>query len=270
MQPTEEFDSLISEDASSHSPAGSLEPFQSIENHSQSEKINFPRFFKAIHTLERRRQSMSLDAAYYYLRHLELKLQSPDLYKVCNSIKTVDAVLADKQGRADIMRNFTDSAWQKVKERLFQVLLTTYPGRFIVYSVTAKSPLTPGKEWSENGFVDFYPEKQTRPDEFYSLPLKSLTQANCAVLKRAFLEAKLSIKPEDFVGNEVTDERSAASSLMRIYDICEQEAETGKSKANSVKNGLEAELRRCTDRQRRKEIRRHLLKLQTIWGGVSV
>jgi hypothetical protein len=269
MQPPEEFDSLISEDASAHVPTGSIEPFQSIDN-AQGEKIRFPRFFKAIHTLDRRRQSMSLDAAYYYLRHLELKLQKPDLYKICNSIKTIDAVLAAKQGRGDIMRNFTDTAWQKVKERLFQILLTNYCGRFIVYSVTAKSPLTPGMEWAENGFIDFYPEKQTRPDEFYSLPLNSLTQANRAILKKAFLEATLSVKPEDFAGNEANNERSAASSLMRIYDICEQEAETGKLKANSVKSSLEAELRRCTDRQRRKEIRRHLLKLQMVWGGATI
>jgi hypothetical protein len=267
--PHEEFDTSISEDASAHLQAASIDPFQSVDN-ARAEKINFPRFFKAIHTLERRRQNMSLDAAYYYLRHLELKLQTPDLYKICNSIKTVDAVLADKQGRSDIMRNFTDSAWQKVKERLFQLLLTNFAGRFIVYSVTAKTPLTPGMEWSENGFVDFYPEKPTRPDEFYSLPLKSITQANCAVLKKAFLEAKLSVQPEDFAACEITSERSDTSSLLRIYDICEQEAETGKLKANSVRNGLEAELRRCTDRQRRKEIRRHLLKLQMIWGGISV
>jgi hypothetical protein len=269
MQPHQEFDSLISEDSSALLPASSIEPLQSIDE-AHGKKIQFPRFFKAIHALERRRQSMSLDAAYYYLRHLELKLQTPNLYKVCNSIKTIDAVLADKQGRGEIVRNFTDTAWQKVKEQLFHILLTNYSGRFIVYSATATSPLTPGMEWSENSFVDFYPEKQTRPDEFYSLPLRNLSPANCAVLKRAFLEAKLSVRPEDFAGIEITNERSATSSLMRIYDICEQEAETGKSKANSVKNGLEAELRRCTDRQRRKEIRRHLLKLQMVWGGITI
>jgi hypothetical protein len=266
MQPTEEFDSLNSEDSSAHLATSPIEPFQPI-NEAPTEKIHFPRFFRAIHTLERRRQSMSLDAAFYYLRHLELKLQTPDLYKICNSIKVIDAVLIDKQGRGDIMRNFTDTAWHKVKEGLFQILLTSFYGRFVVYSVTAKSPLTPGMEWSENGFVDFYPEKQTRPDEFYSLPLTSLTQANCAVLRKAFLEARLRVKPEDFASIETpTTERSTASTLMRIYDICEQEAETGKAKANSVKNGLEAELRRTTDRQRRKEIRRQLLKLQLVWG----
>jgi hypothetical protein len=269
MQPPEDFDSSISEETSASLHTGSFEHFQPPDDAS-GEKIQFPRFFKAIHTLERRRQSMSLDAAYYYLRHLELKLQAPDLYKLCNSIKTIDAALADKQGRAETMRNFTEAAWQKIKERLFQILLTNYAGRFIVYSVTAKSPLTPGMEWSDNGFIDFYPEKPTRPDEFYSLPLEDLSQLNRQVLKASFIDAKLRIKPEDFPVNALASETGAASSLMRIYDVCEQEAENGKSKANSLKSGLEAELRHCTDRQRRKEIRRQLSKLQVVWGSVSI
>ena len=274
MQPHEEFDSPISEDSSVNHSAASGDSFHSLQNLESSqtfetvsaEKVHFPRFFKAIHTLERRKQSMSLDAAYYYLRHLELKLQNPDLYKVCNSIKSIDVVLTDRHGHGDGMRNFTGTAWQKVKEGLFQILITSFAGRFIVYSVTATSPLTSAEEWSENNFVDFYPQKQSRPDEFYSLPLKGLTQANCVILKKSFMEGKLTVKPEDFTNTEVSKGRKFSSTLMRIYDICEQEAERAKSRANSLINVLEAELQRCDDRQRRKEIRRQLVKLQTAWG----
>lgn len=281
MQPSEEFDSLISENSAALPIANSIESFpsESVSQNSSAyvddsdensnQKIHFPRFFKAIHTLERRKQSMSLDAAYYYLRHLELNLQTPDLYKVCNSIRTIDTVLADKHGRPEVMRNFTDSAWQKVKEGLFQILLTRFSGRFIVYSVTAEKPLTPGMDWAENGFVDFYPEKLSRPSEFYTLSLKNLAPACRGVLKRVFLEARLSTKPEDFAGTDNALERNAKSTLMRIYDVCEQEAEAGKIRANSTKNSLEAELRRSADRQRRKEIRRQLVKLESVWGTTN-
>lgn len=238
----------------------------SSEAVARSQLARFSRLHQTVPSIDRR-QSMPLDAAYFYLRHLELNLQSPDLFKVCNSIKTIDIVLGDRAYWDTTMGKFSDVAWSKVREKLFQILLVNFPGRLIVYAEHSTERVTPGSDWPKAGFVVFYPDKLSRPREFYKESIGRLDESTRQVLKRVFLEAKQRVCPADFQSPQPQQSSEPTTLLNRFYDICEKEAEQGKFTAHHLWHHLESEAKRCSDRHRRKDLRKRMSRLQAVWGS---
>ena len=227
------------------------------------ESFHFPRLFKTIHNLERR-QSMPLDASYFYLRHLESNLQSPQLFKICNSINTIDVVLNEKANWDSTMSKLSRSAWAKVREQLFQILITKFSGRFLVFCHDSEYALAPKSPWQNDGHIEFHPDNLTRTGEFYKQTTATLPASVVKVLQRMLEDGKENICPEDF--EQVKQSREVMTVLFRSYEICEQEAEQGKAKAVNLLARFENELKHASDRMQRKEIRRRILRLQTVWG----
>jgi len=70
---------------------------------------------------------MPLDEAYFYCRRLELRLERPALFKVCNAIRTVDLALATEGDFHQAMSsNISPEAWSRVRDQLFKALITSF------------------------------------------------------------------------------------------------------------------------------------------------
>ena len=77
-------------------------------------------------------------------------------------------------------------------------------------------------------------------------------------------KGRFGFEPEDF--EHVKQTREFMSILFHCYEVCEQEAEQGKAKAVNLLARFESDLKRASDRMQRKELRRRIVRLQTVWG----
>lgn len=233
-----------------------------------------------------RRKSMALDEAYFYCRRLELKLERPALFKVCNALRTVDLALAGaeaNQGNEDngagsqaysakalpSPSGISQQAWSQIRDKLFKVLVTSFPGYFLVYPSNSSEPLEQGQNWPASGTLEFYPEKILRRFETYRCDLDRIEQPVLTVLRWAYSQDRQSVTPslfsQDFAESE-TVEQEALEFLDRIYEICEEEAAEGKKKAHRKWCQLYWEANGCPDRRLRHELQKQMLSLQSVWG----
>lgn len=220
-----------------------------------------------------RRKSMPLDEAYFYLRRLELGLERPALFKVCNAIKTIDLAL-EADAAAPGTRHISRQAWSAVRKSMFRTLMTCFPGYFHVYGEFECSPLDAGSAWPENGFVEFYPEKILRRFETYKARFEELDADLITCLRWCWGQERQDINPGMFksVGQAVQEseaaptEEEAVAFLDKLYEICEEEAAEGKKFAHRKWCQLYWEANSCPDRRQRHELQKQMLSLQSVWG----
>lgn len=214
---------------------------------------------------------MPLDEAYFYCRRLELKLERPALFKVCNAIRTVDLALApDGEGDAHCeATNISDEAWSRIRDKLFKALVTSFNGYFLVYAEGHSEPLEHGSAWPERGYIEFYPERILRRFETYHSEFSRVESATLNILRWCFSQDRHNISPALF-SSESSDmdlvESEAMIFLERMYEICESEAEEGKKKAHRKWCQLYWEANGCPDRRVRNELQKKMLSLQSVWG----
>ncbi len=217
-----------------------------------------------------RRRGMPLDEAYFYCRRLELKLERPALFKVCNAINTIDLAVSPDGESVCASSQISPEAWSRVRDQFFKILLTSFPGYFLVYKDGSTEPLEAGAEWPANGHLEFYPEKILRRFETYTCEFKRLDEATLCTLRWCFSQDKQNISPASFSNNSEAEyqnyQEEAIAFLDRIYEICEEEASEGKKKAHRKWWQLYWEANGCSDRRLRNELQKKMLSLQTVWG----
>lgn len=211
---------------------------------------------------------MPLDEAYYYCRHLELNLQQPTLFKVCNAINAIDlALMVDSESRSPRM---SVESWSQVRDRLFNVMLSSFPGHFLVYRNGRDEHLDPQAGWPKQGAVRFYPDNLRRKNESYEQDLARLDPGIALKLKELFLSRTDRTTSEDFSKSSAAAVRENGKEerafLDRLYAVCEDQAEKEKSRAQLNWCQLQEELSNCDDRLRRRELQRMIKRLQTLWG----
>lgn len=213
---------------------------------------------------------MPLDEAYFYCRRLELKLERPALFKVCNAIRTVDLALSpDGDAPAGAPANISAEAWSSIRDQLFKILITSFPGYFLVYEEGHGEPLEGGTTWPKKGYIEFYPEKILRRFETYTCELGRLDPATTGILRWCFAQDKHNIAPAMFNNEpelELPEAEETMDFLDRMYEICEEEAEEGKKKAHRKWCQLYWEASGCPDRRIRHELQKKMLCLQSVWG----
>lgn len=221
-----------------------------------------------------RRKNMPLDEVYIYFRRLELKLERPSLFKVCNAINTVDLALeeeAQTNSGPGHTRHLSPEAWSKIRDQLFHMLLTNFPGYFLVYEAGQFSPIENGAHWPEQGYIEFYPEKILRRFETYKANFDNLQPTILNCLRWCFGQDKPNITPSLFNVREdhLEDEPEASEAMKfldRLYEICEEEASQGKKIAHRRWWQLYWEANGCADRRQRHELQKKMLSLQSVWG----
>lgn len=220
---------------------------------------------------QERRRSMPLDEAYIYCRRLELKLERPALFKVCNAIHTVDLALSSDEelSMAGVPSHISCEAWSRVRDQLFKVLVTSFSGYFLIYDVDGVEPLENGAAWPEHGSIEFYPEKILRRFETYRSYIERLDPSMITILRWCFAQDRHNISPQLFNAEPQEAEATAeeiVSFLDRLYEICEEEAHEGKKKAHRRWWQLYWEANGCVDRRARHELQKQMLSLQSVWG----
>jgi hypothetical protein len=82
-------------------------------------------------TNHERRNAVALDDAVRYCRRLEANTEQPELFMLCNAIRTLDLALEGKED-SPIPMGLCVESWMKVRDSLFDVLVSSFPGRFEV------------------------------------------------------------------------------------------------------------------------------------------
>lgn len=220
---------------------------------------------------QERRRGMALDEAYFYCRRLELRLEKPALFKVCNAIRTVDLALCSDEelNTAGIPSHISSEAWGQVRDQLFKIMLTSFSGYFLVYDEDGVEPLESGADWPVNGSIEFYPEKILRRFETYRSYCERLDPSVLTILRWCFSQDRHNISPSLFTPAEIepaAEPEEIVSFLDRLYEICEEEAQEGKKKAHRRWWQLYWEANGCADRRARHELQKQMVNLQSVWG----
>jgi hypothetical protein len=212
---------------------------------------------------------MPLDEAYFYCRRLELKLERPALFKICNAIRTVDlALLSNSDSHPVVSASISAEAWSSIRDQLFKLLVTSFSGYFLVYDEEHAEPLESGSPWPEKGHIEFYPERILRRFETYTSTFDRMDPVTLGILRWCFAQDRHDISPALFNSEPELDleEEGAMSLLDRMYEICEEEAAEGKKKAHRKWCQLYWEASGCPDRRLRHELQKKMLCLQSVWG----
>lgn len=216
-----------------------------------------------------RRRGIPLDEAYFYCRRLELKLERPALFKVCNAIKTIDLALSpDAEEYPGISAHISPQAWSRIRDQLFKILVSSFSGYFLVYENGNLEPLEAGSTWPQNASIEFYPEKILRRFESYRSDCSRIDQPTLTILRWCFSQDRQNISPSLFNNETEMDsiQEEAMAFLDRMYEICEEEASEGKKKAHRKWCQLYWEANGCPDRRARHELQKKMLSLQSVWG----
>lgn len=218
-----------------------------------------------------RRGNMALDDAYIYCRRLEYRQEKPELYTVCSALHTVDAAIATasiEEGKPVGPRISVD-AWLRIRNNLFNFLITSFPGYFLLYKDADASPLEAGSEWPEQGMLEFFPERSRRREDSYICDLEDMEPRTLTSLRWCFAEGRQNIRPSDFEREPVLDEEEVNELMGRFYEVCEEEAERGKKRAHQKWWQLYWEATSCRDAHQKRQIHKDMDRLQSVWGKPS-
>lgn len=222
-----------------------------------------------------RRNSMPVDEVYIYFRRLELKLERPSLFKVCNAIRTIDLALETDSESNNPAKHLSTEAWSKIRDQMFHILLTNFAGYFLVYESGNFNALESGAKWPESGHIEFYPEKILRRFETYDAKIENLQPSVVTCLRWCFGQDRQNVSPALFTSSTApemeeddapSEQSEAVKFLDRLYEICEEEASQGKKIAHRRWWQLYWEANGCADRRQRNELQKKMLSLQAVWG----
>lgn len=215
-----------------------------------------------------RRKGMPLDEAYFYCRRLELKLERPALFKVCNAIRTIDLALSPEAEEDTSKSHVSLEAWSQVRDQLFKILITSFAGYFLVYENGGSEPIETNDVWPENSYIEFYPEKILRRFETYKSECSRIDAPTLKTLRWCFSQDRQNISPAIFDAekDELADAEEVVAFLDKMYEICEEEVSEGKKKAHRKWCQLYWEANGCRDKRVRNELQKQMANLQSVWG----
>lgn len=224
-------------------------------------------------TVDRRRK-LTIEQVNDYWRNLKEGVSRPELHTLCNAIRILDLALADTE--AGICTRLSRDTWSRIRNDLFDILLSSYSGYFVIYTDGTSSPLEPGSSWPEMGLLEFYPEMVKRRDDASTGYLHNIHHSILLRLRWCFAEGRQHTTPDDFASytqcstSQNDDEANSAHELMnRLYETCADEANKLKKIAHRKWWQLQSEVVGCANRRRKTELRREMAQLELIWGPTS-
>lgn len=217
-----------------------------------------------------RRKKLTIDEINEYWLRLNQGAEQPSLHRIVNAVRVLDVALAESD--SPMNNKLSGHVWSKIRDDLYDMLVTSFAGYFLVYSDLTGTPLEPGDKWPEQGTVEFYPERTNRRDDACPGSLSKLSPAIALRLRWNFAEGHQNIKPEDFQGYRENkagsgDERQEAERLLEeLYATCATEASKLKKIAHRKWWQLHHESTNCSDRKKTCELRRQMEQLELVWG----
>ncbi|MBA3856482.1 MAG: hypothetical protein C0507_06175 [Cyanobacteria bacterium PR.3.49] len=226
-------------------------------------------------TTSERRNTMTLEDISAYWRHLRSTGERPNLHRHLESIKTIDTAFA---GSAKIIsHHLSHDAWCHLRDDLYDLLIASFPGYFLIYEEGSEIPKDSTAPWPNAGTVEFYPEQANRRTDVYRADLRRLHPAISLSLRWCLADNRSATKPEDFESffNQITtyeteDQAEEAKMLLdRLFAICEDEAIKSKKIAHRRWWQIESEANGTSDKRLKNELKRQLSELQMVWGAPS-
>lgn len=226
-------------------------------------------------TNHERRNAIALDEAYFYCRRLETKSEHPEMFTLCNAIRTLDLAL-QSHDESPMPLSLCTEAWSRVRDSLFNFLVSCFDGYFEIFDNENPLPLDPGTQWPDSGRIDFYPQSVQRKVDSYSARLDRLSPSALNPLRWAFAEGRQQVVPADFEDSQepageadLERQQQATDFLARLYEVCEEEASEGKKKAHRRWWQLYWEADSCPNKREKHELQKQMVALQSIWGRPS-
>jgi hypothetical protein len=209
-----------------------------------------------------RRNAIALDDAYFYCRQLENHAETPDLFKVCNALHTLDLAL-QAHDESPMPMTLCTEAWQRVRDSLYAMLVSSFEGYFFVYD-QFDNVIEPGNEWPEAGHIEYFPDRIHRKNESYRGDFQHMPLTVLNPMRWAFAEGRQQLTPANF--RQADDSEEARDLLERLNDVCEEQASEGKKKAHRKWWQLYWEANSCPNKRTKHELQKQMTKLQSIWG----
>lgn len=213
---------------------------------------------------------MALDEAFRYWRELEGGVK-PTLLKLADALQTIDMAMepAFRDGTPGPLI-VTAEHWSRIRNSLFQVLITNFAGYFLIVDTYDSEPIVPGADWPEEGKLEFYPEGINRKSDAFRCELSSLHPELLTRLRWMFGNGQQNLAPSTLsdIVNEIdqSEECEVNRVLDRFYEICEEEAAKGRRKAEEHWWKLYCETQSATSTGDQREMRRLLNYLEAVWG----
>jgi len=220
-----------------------------------------------------RRRKLTIDEINEYWRRLKEGVDSPSAHKICNAIRILDLALADSESQLN--HRLSKPVWSRIRDDLFDMLVSTVAGHFLVYPDYDDAPAEPGSTWPNSGTLEFYPEHVKRRDDSCQADLTRVHPAIILRFRWCFADGRQSTTPQEFEsyrecadrGEQETEE--AQSFLDELYQICAGEASKLKKIAHRKWWQLHYEASNCADRTHKTQLRKQMLNLELIWGRTS-
>ena len=217
-----------------------------------------------------RRNSLTLDEVSRYWRKLRSG-ENPDLVTILNSIRTID--LAFDTNFSSLTKHLSPDTWSRIRKDLFDILITSFEGQFLLYPNNYPYAIAPPGDWPENGNIEFHPLKSNRKSDVLRSDLESIHPQVIMSLKWCFADGRNHIHPHDFQTYRESlfdiaceEEHLSSEFLDKLLEVCVDEVNKSQRIAHRKWWHLCSEVSSCTDKRTRNTIRKLIGQLETVWG----
>ncbi|HEY9714185.1 MAG TPA: hypothetical protein V6C72_12000 [Chroococcales cyanobacterium] len=213
-----------------------------------------------------RRKKLTIDQVNVYWRRLKDGLERPDLHMLCNAIRTLDLALAESS--PPLCKRLSANVWARIRNDCFDLLVTSFPGHFIVYhsGVVVES----GTDWPASGSLEFYPSQMKRREDSFDAELQRVHSDIIVRLRWCFAEGRNDVQPQDFtafrhgIADQTADEQEQM--LNELFFASSEEATKLKKIAHRQWWRLQSEVSNCADRRHKSELKKQMDQLEFVWG----
>ncbi len=220
-----------------------------------------------------RRNSMTLDEVSVYWRELR-GTKSANRNKLINSIATID--MAFEGSLSSLSKHLSRDKWERIRSELFDVLITSFPGYFILMKPDTDEILELRSDWPDAATIEFAPKQTNRTSDILRSNITHLHPAIVLSLRWVWADGRNEISPEDFesfreagVKEESAEAEVARAFLDRLCEMCVEEAQKSKRIAHRTWWRLSSEVSTCPDKQKRNQMKKQLMRLENVWGTPS-
>jgi len=218
-----------------------------------------------------RRTKLTIDEINEYWRLLKDGYERPSVHRVINAVRVLDVAV---ESSSSMNKKLSVNFWTRIRDDLFDILVTSFAGHFAVCDEEGGSTLEPGAFWPTGGVVEFYPEKTNRRDDACPGKISALHPAIALRMRWAFAEGRQNVSPDDFSNFKESlahfdsneQEEEAKRLLDQLYTTCAHEASKLKKIAHRKWWQLHHQSSTCEDRRQRGELRREMDELELVWG----
>jgi len=213
---------------------------------------------------------MGLTEAYQYWRSIEGG-ETPSLFKTSGALRTIELAIepAESEWQSTSLA-VSLQAWSSIRDNLINVLISHFPGYFLVYEESETYPRDSSSDWPLRGHIEFYPDAFKRRTDCFRIPFDLIHVSSLAVIRQKFANGEQNLAPEMFervsMMPEEDKEDGVAQLFAKVYEICEREAEKGRKRAQRTWYHTQCEARACKNKDERRELLRRLNYLETVWG----